>query len=398
MLAARSVFLLVLLALPARAAFVRSVMDRADTEPLFDAEYFADLRSFASPRSWDDAWAASTGGYRVNGASLDCCDLYLDQALVFARRLTPGLEFRFRFTDVEDKDRQELHHWLELEHALGGGFSAELFGEPAYRKEDADIGLGLRWRRAGWEARVRRTYVDFNFNSRGSTSQRYSLKPFTDELRLEAPLRGGRAWAGAELDETTRREIPAELRSFGYRRLRAFAGWSRTGGWAPRVEYGYETQLKSNRFATAAAGVSEEARRRVHSASASARLTRENGDELEPGAALLHRSARVDLPFDPAGGTLYRRWELQPWLRWRRPWTRIATGELAAFLSLGENRVRRPGGAAPDVFGVVVESKIGAGADLLFSPTARLGVYATFDADSPGHFWDGGNVRAMFLF
>ena len=109
-------------------------MDRVDTEHLFDSEYFLDLRSFAWSRASEDSWAASTGGYRVNGASLDCCDLYLDQSLLFTRRLTPGLEFRFLFVALSDKARQESHHYLEFEKALGAGWSAEIFGEPTFRK------------------------------------------------------------------------------------------------------------------------------------------------------------------------------------------------------------------------------------------------------------------------
>ncbi len=392
--------LLLLLAVPGRAAFVRAVMDKADTEPLFDSEYFADLRGFAYPRVWDDAWAASTFGYRVNGASLDCCDLYLDQGLKFARRLTPRLEFRFRFVDLSDKDRQEQHHWLELETDVGAGFSVEVFGEPIYRKEDADIGLGVRKRfDGGAQVRVRRTLVDFNFNSRGSTSAKYSLKPYTDELFAETPLGSWRAWAGAELDGVTRRDIPAENRSFGYRRARAYAGAGTSEGWAPRIEYGLETQRKNDSYATAAAGtVTTDALRRVHSLAASARVFPRDGDELEPGVAFISRTASASFRDRSLEDALYRRWELQPWLRWRRKWGKITTGELAAFLSFGENRAFRPKGGLPDQLSTVVEAKIGTGVDFEFSPSARIGLYGTFDADAPGHFWDGGNVRAMFLF
>ncbi|MEK7859474.1 MAG: hypothetical protein AAB320_10075 [Elusimicrobiota bacterium] len=385
------------LGVPARAAFVRSVMDRVDSEPLFDSEYFLDLRGFASPRAWDDAWAASSGGFRVNGASLDCCDLYLDQSLVFTRRLTPGLEFRFRYTELSDKDRQETHHWLELEQDLGGGWSAELFGEPAFRKEDADIGLGLRWRYEGWEARVRRTFVDFNFNGRGSTTQRYSLNPRTNELSVRVPAGVWDLRLAAELDEATRREVPDEKRSFFYRRARAGASVGQERGWAPLLRYSYETQVKANTVAPGAAGLSEEARRQLHEVLASARL-RSGDDELEPGAALLLRSARTDLPAAFAAGTFYRRWELQPYLRWRRRLSARLTSELSPSLSLGEDRVRHPGGGAPDRYGVVAEAKLGAAMEFGFGAAGRLSLGGAFDLDTPGKPWDGGSVRAMFLF
>ena len=71
---------------------------------------------------------------------------------------------------------------------------------------------------------------------------------------------------------------------------------------------------------------------------------------------------------------------------------------LAPFLSLGENRVRSPGGGAPDENHIVLEAKLGAGLDLSFGPSSRIGLYATFNVDTPSHPWGGGNIRAMFLF
>jgi len=386
------------LAVPGRAVFVRSLMDRTDTEPLFDSEYFLDLRSFAWARAGDDAWAASTGGYRVNGASLDCCDLYLDQALIFTKRLTPGLEFRFRFVELADKDRQESHHWLEFEKDLGAGWSAEIFGEPTYRKEDADIGLGVRWRRGGWEARARRAIVDWNLNGRGSTTQNYTLRPYTDELSVRAPLGAWSLRLAADVDEPTRRQIPDERRAFFYRRTRASAELGKQEGWAPLARYSYETQVKINTVAPGGTGISEEARRQVHEFLASARVRPSADDELEPGAALLIRAARLDLPAAPSGGTFYRRWEVQPYLRWRRSLSARLTSELFPSFSFGENRVRHPGGSAPDRYETVAEAKLGAALEFKFGKAGLISMGGVLDLDKPGKAWDGGGVRAMFLF
>ena len=386
------------LAVPGRATFVRSLMDRTDTEKLFDSEYFLDLRSFSWPRASDDAWAASTGGYRLNGASLDCCDLYLDQSLLFARRLTPGLEFRFRFVELSDKDRQETHHWVEFEKDLGAGWSAEVFGEPAFRKEDADIGLGVRWRRGGWEARVRRAAVDWNLNARGSTTQRYSLKPYTDELSVRAPLGAWSLRLAADLDEPTRREVPDERRSFFYSRGRASAEFGTDAGWAPRVRYSYEAQAKINTVAPGGVGLSEEARRQVHEASISALVRPGPDDELEPGAAFLVRAARTDLPGNPSGGTFYRRWEIQPYMRWRRSLSARMTSELFPSFSLGENRLRHPGGSAPESYETVVEAKLGAALEFKFGAAGLISLGGVLDLDNPAKAWDGGSVRGMFLF
>ena len=46
-----------------------------------------------------------------------------------------------------------------------------------------------------------------------------------------------------------------------------------------------------------------------------------------------------------------------------------------------------------------MEAKLGLGWDFIYGPDARIGLYGTFDIDDAGnHLWDGGNVRAMFLF
>ena len=387
--------LVLLLALPARATFVRQLMDRADTEPLFDSEYFLDLRAFSDPRAWRDAWAASTGGYRVNAASLDCCDLLLDQGLLFSRRLTPRLEFRFRYTDWGDKERQETHHWLELETALGRGWSVELFGEPSFRKEDADIGLGVRWRRDGRQFRWRRNAVDFNFNSRGSTSQRYSLKPWTDELLLESAFAPGTARVWAELDAPTRRDDPAARRSFFYRREVFGAAWESDAGPRPRLAYSYERQERLDRYATSALGTSTDARRRAHQAEGTLRLDLDDRTELEPGLAVLRRSVRADDPFSPSSGLTRERWEVHAWTRWRRELGSVLTGELSPFAALGERSVRGPWSLSRET---LVELKLVGGLEWRFAAAGRIGVNANFDLDAPGKPWDGGNVRAMFLF
>lgn len=395
-----AVLLTTLMSAPAQATFVRSLMDTADTEPLFDSEYFLDMRAFSWPRAWDDPWvagstAAKTGGYRINAASLDCCALALDQGLVFASRLTPRLEFRFRFEHFDDKDRQEMHHWIELETALGRGWSAELMGEPTFRKEDSDIGLGVRWRGGGWAFRLRRIAVDFNFNSRGSTKQSDSLKPWTDQLTLESPASGGTARLTAEFDSPSRRDDPVLRRSFGYRRELVRLGWETDAGLAPRVSYSYERQERNDRYATQALGTSTDVRRRVHEASVSARLSRGDRDEFEPGAAAFVRSAQADDPFSPARGTSYKRWELTPWLRWRRQMSPFLLSELAPFVAVGRNRVSREVAAVEQT---IIEAKLNAALEFRWSAAARIGLNASFDLDDQSHLWDGGNIRAMFFF
>lgn len=393
--------LVLLLASPAGAVFTKSQMDRIDHEPLLDAEYYSDLQGFAYPLAWEELWRASTApaSYRVNAASLDCCELLLDQRARLARELAGGLSFAFALVQDEDKDRRELHHWLMLEQRLPAGFSAWVFGEPAYQKEDADLGFGLGWRGAGWRLRASRLFVDWNLNTRGSGGQRYRREPLT--TAFSAGWSGGQddAEASLELDEPLAREVPAENRLFQYRRTTAAARWRRAwdSGLVSVAEYALELQRKSDFLAPDPLRASSDNARRVHRARAAVETALTPRDRLEAGLGAVARSARTDKAEQPGAGVFYRRWEAQPYARWRRSLSELVETELASFLSFGRNRRSFPGGASADVSETLIEAKVGAGVEWRFR-SGRLGLYGTFDADAPGHFWDGGNARAMFFF
>ena len=397
---------LLLCAAPARALFDATEMDVIDVEPKLDTEYFLHTLVFSYPGAWDQLWDAAsstTPAYRINAASLDCCSLLLQQDLRLRKVLTRGLDFKFRLLQDEDKEHQFFHYQLELEQKLGLGFSASLFGEPTFRKEDSDIGFGLAYApSADLRASARHTFVDFNFNKRGSTTQRYETTPATDEVSLEA--RAGPEWRAAAylmVDSPLRRDVPDENRTFSYRRTDVDLSLSHepAGRWSRRLSYGYEFEAKGDLFDPAPAGkVSVAARKQMHRVLLAAAGALGERGRLELGHQLILRAARADYAQSPDAGIFYRRWEAQPYARWRqdlKPWL---TSELAGFLSFGENR-QRGANTAPSFFHTVVEATLGAGCDFVFSPSGRIGVYGTFDLDAiASHFWDGGNVRAMFLF
>lgn len=363
-------------------------MDRLDPEPLFDAEYFVDVLSFSYPMDWLRHWGSTAPvRYRINGASLDCCNLLLAQDLVWRKPLTKGLEMRFRYFQDDDKELVETHHWVELEQQLGAGFSAELFGEPSFDKGDADIGVGAAWRGGGAALYVRRNVTDFSFNKRSGTQDHYELKPLTDQ----AGLAWGPLSARLEIDHPLLRVNSASGRRYFYRRTRASAALRVWG--ALVADYLYEFQKEGDRFEPASAGTPLEYGRQAHRARLAAAW-----DVFEVGHAFLVRSARADRPDLPQASTRYKRWEAQPYARWRPELSERLTGELAGFLSYGENFARRGPGAV-SAYESLVEAKLGAGLDVRFSPTARMGFYTTWDADSfIDHPWDGGNIRAQILF
>lgn len=375
-------------AAPARAIFVRPQMDRIDPEPLFDSEYFVDLLSFSYPVDWLRVWGSSSPvRYRVNAASLDCCNLLLAQDLVWRKPLSETLEMRFRYFQDDDKELTETHAWLELEKSLGAGFSAELFGEPSFDKGDADIGVGAAWRRGSAAVHARRYFTDFTFNKRSASGDSYIRKPLTDQV--------GAAWgpvsARVEFDHPLLRVNDASGRRYFYRRTRAAAAVRLWGGLL--ADYLYEFQKEGDRFVAPSAAAPLEYARQAHRA----RLAAARGP-YEAGWVFVLRSARADRPDSPDLSTRYKRWESQPYARWRPELSERLTGELAAFLSYGENFARRGEGAV-SAYEDVLEAKLGAGLDVRFSPTARMGFYTTWDLDSfVDHPWDGGNIRASLLF
>lgn len=349
---------LLLWASPASAAFQASDMAVVDHERLLDSEYFLDLASFAPPLAWEEEARRSTAAasYRVNAASLDCCDLMLGQRALLEKRLNRGLAFRFLFTQRGDKDKDETHHWLELEQAVVGGFSALFFGEPTFNKEDSDIGAGLAWTGRALRVEARRNFVDFSFNKRGPAGQSYSRMPLTDEV----VARLGEAAAYASVDHPTRRD------GFFYRRTEAALRFE-PEGWAFGYQYEYQRKAEA----------ALDNKRWAHYLSAGRRWS-----EFEAGARGVSRRSRN------LGSIYYRRWEGQPYLRWRREQSRRLDTELATFLSFGEKERE-----------TIIEAKLGAGLDFKFGPQGRIGVYGTFDLDeATSHFWDGGNVRAMLFF
>lgn len=373
-------------------------MERIDTEPLFDSEYFLDLLSFSYPLREAETFRASTGAYRVNGASLDCCDLLLNQELKFQKRLTESLDFKYRLLQNEDKDFQEFHQWLEFEKKLPAGFSAGLFGEPTFHKEDADIGLALNFSPApGARLSARRYWVDFNFNRRGSGQESYHRQPITDDFAFEWAQAGWRANLVLELDHPLSRRTPAQNRVYSYRRTVFTAELSGpVGRWMSVVRYSYQFQNEGNSFDLDPAN-SVVFRRRVHSLSTSGHAALGAKDRLEAGQLLMIRSARSDFSNTPAQALFYRRWEAQPYVRWNRLVKDWIETEFSAFLSLGENRRRSY--IAPSTFSTILEAKMGAGVHFLFPGDGRVTLSGLFDLDElTGHPWDGGAVRARFSF
>lgn len=400
MRSATALALAVLLASPAGAVFVKSEMDALDTEPLFDSEYFLDLLSFRDPLEWRWAWEAAPLGYRFDGASLDRSDLFLEQEVKLPKKLNDWFAFAYQVEHRGDKDLQELHQWIALDFGPWSGFTAGLIGEPSFDKQDADVGLRASQVWGPWTARASTLFVDFPFNERGKTGESYPVKPVTHSfsLRREVPRGSVRAWT--DFDMPTVRLVTATNRVYGYRRTRAGLVWDRPStadAWGWRAAWTYEYKKETNRLQPATIenfGV----HRKVHDfdAALEGRLT--DRDRLEAGGRFFVRGGLTDRQLPGTPDARHKRWELQPYGRWRRtvkPW---AVQETALYLSGGEDYRIFPG-VGPDKRDSIQEAKLGYGWDLFPAPSGRIGIFGTFDLDDAGrHIWDGGNIRAMFFF
>ena len=391
---------------PSLAVFVREEADLVDSEPLFDAEYFLDLLAFSYPLSWDRRWDRSERGLRMNAASLDRTDLLLDQELRLPQRLNEWLGFRYDLVRRGDKDLDALQQRLSLDLGPWKGLSAGLFGEPSFAKQASDIGLRLAWSPAPlWSCSGSVAAVDFDFNARGKTDARYDRKPYT--YALSGAYRAGtrRLRAALELDSPLVLQFPDADRSYAYRRTRLDLLWEEggrqepetSGDWLLRTRYSYEYQRETDRYLPDPSDLSQDFRREAHTLTlAGSRWS--GADELEAGARGILRDARSTHPASPSADRRRRRWEAMPYCRWRRrlrPW---AVSETAFFLSAGENRAHAPAGAPSDLR-TPVRAKLGLGVDFPFAERGVIGLNSNFDlVDATRHPWDGGNVRAMFLF
>lgn len=395
--------LLLALASPASAVFIAGEMDAVDTESLFDSEYFLDLESFGYPLDWHWAWRSSSAGYRVNGASLDRSDLLLSQEVRLGKPLLDWLAFRYSLVHDGDKDLQALHQRVAFELGPFKGLTAGIFGEPLFAKEDSDVGALLRYSPLPpLTLFASALAVDFEFNARGRTTQRYDRKPYTFDTGVRLDLAEDSLTASAEFDSPLSRRLPDDGRVYRYRRTRLNARWDRSpaaGVWSWSGGYSCEFKREGDVYSPDPSALSQDFRRTVHTADASAQRPLGPRDRLEAGLRLMTRSARAELHSAPVRSSGYRRWELLPHARWRRDLRSWLVSELALFASGGERRRLYDSAAAVSMTETPMEGKLGTGLDLVYGKGGRIGLYGTWDIDDADrHVWDGGNVRAMFLF
>lgn len=395
-------------AAPCWALFDSKELDKIDAEVLMDSEYFLDLRSFSYPNDWLWGWERNPQGWRINSASLDANDLWIEQEVRLGKSLNDWFSFSYALDHLGDKESDSVHQWINLEFGPWLGFTYGIFGEPAFDKEDADLGFSLKYGpKRGWTLFSRINFVDWNFNERGKTTARYARKPLTVDGGIQWELAGQYVRATVEVDTPLIREIPAENRIYNYRRTVARISWNKPPGgdsesdegWGWRASYVYDYKREQDAFAPDPANITVNFHRKVHELLFAAVKPISGSTNLELGSGLMIRGGQTDYRSSPGASIRQRRWEALPFGRLRRKFRPWALAEVAAFMSLGERNRVFPSDTAISDNEQVVEAKLGTGVDFLFGKRGKLGLYATFDLDEfDRHFWDGGNIRAMFLF
>ncbi len=399
-----ALFVFLLAVSPAYAVFEDTEPDKIDAELDFDREYFLDLRSFSAPMDWERAFAVHPGAkYLISGASLDCCELLMDQRLQFGKTLSERFSFSYALAHRDTKDGGSLFQWVAFDYKLGAGFTAGIFGESKFSKQDADIGFQLQYEPfTDWKFTTRANAVDFNFNERGTTNEVYDRKPATFDFAVTHSPGDDVFGAAVEFDMPLIRRYPTTNRVYRYRKTTAKLEWTRFASedWSWQVGYGYEFKREAEDFVPDTFLKSQDHHRRVHRVGGMVETALSSRDRLEAGMEFMVRGGRSDFKNrEAAKSSRRKRWEWGPHARWRRTLNDWTVSELALFLSTGENRRSRFPATSAEELETLVEAKLGTGIDFIYGPSAKIGLYGTFDIDEiTSNFWDGGSIRAMFLF
>ncbi len=124
-------------------------------------EYELDLLTQRFPRAWDKLWQASDNAMIISGGSVNVRDLLFVNQLKFKVPLGARLNLRgtlnfyqtisgteiarYGFDRVDTFDPAPYKNIFEFEYFFTDSITGSLLGVPAFEKQQADLGLGLKW-------------------------------------------------------------------------------------------------------------------------------------------------------------------------------------------------------------------------------------------------------------
>lgn len=400
-------FLLVLLSLlssRAFAIFIPEQMEEIDREDQFDSEEFMDYLAFRFPKDWEERWRDSWQGFRTTVGSLDCCHFRIDQELKLRLPVTSRVAFRYNLLQQEDQDLEEFHQFLEFETRAVGPFYASVWGEPHFNKEEHDAGFALTYRKSIRRfLRLSYLYVDFDFNKRTNSANRYVDFPQT--FRAEGEWHLPARW---DLLFFFERDIPTLFNNaeegllYHYNRTQAKIDL-RYDRFLKNILGGllaYEHKREGEAFNTAELTVNDiDYQRNLWTVEGY--YEREWGvwGKFTLGLQWIKRETDTEQPHSPQNENQFARTEWIPYLLYQKPWLSWLTPHLGyVFGNIARTR-EFPNNPASDFDSFEPEHK---GIWMLeFHPkeSLRLILNANWDLDEiVNHPWDGGNAMLQATF
>lgn len=132
-----------------------------ETPELLGPEYPADILSYAKPFEWEYQWLTRQRAADFSVGSVSAAHFMMDNRVKLRADFEEYLEFRFTYFDESDREKESVHHIVELVAWPTRWLGISAYAEPFLYKRDEDTGLALILKpHSRHEIRFFNTYVD----------------------------------------------------------------------------------------------------------------------------------------------------------------------------------------------------------------------------------------------
>lgn len=201
-----------------------------DSPARLGREYQSDILTYTKPDSWEYEWLSRDRAIDASVGSVSAAHFIIDNRLKIRGWLTNSLELRYTYVDERSRERETLHHILELDVWPWKNLGLALYGEPGLFKREDDTGIALLWKPSErHEVRLFNTFVDVTRMKRNDLPDKFVEPdlPYARGLvgRLREPGEGEDRWRFFEYalryETKTRWIFPTE--AYEYQYWKAFA-------------------------------------------------------------------------------------------------------------------------------------------------------------------------------
>ncbi len=139
-------------------------------------EYQSDILTYTKPLEWEYGWLLNPYGLDMSVGSTSAQHFMMDNRLKIHTSLNKYLEFRFTFFDEKNREREDVHHIVELVVWPKEWVGISFYGEPSLYKRDDDTGIALLFKPTRThELRIFNTFVDVTRLKRNDKNDTYIL-------------------------------------------------------------------------------------------------------------------------------------------------------------------------------------------------------------------------------